>query len=33
MKHDKFGVEKRAAVLICMMDELKPAHSVEGKSE
>jgi len=29
----KFGMEGLAAVIICMVDELKSAHSVGGKSE
>jgi len=34
MKHDaKFGMEGLAAVVICIVDELKSVHSVEGKSE
>jgi len=34
MKCDaKFGMEVLTAVVICIVDELKSAHSVEGKSE
>jgi len=34
MKRDaKFGMEVLTAVVICMVDKLKSAHSVGGKSE